>query len=114
MAAGLPAAALPAPAALLAPAALPAPAPLAAAPAVPHIRRNTSATLPTHPQPAGTVIPAQDSLYAAVSVGEFKKRSAAPTGGQGAFVVGPLQGQLLGAAASVQLVNAAGVVLART
>jgi hypothetical protein len=62
----------------------------------------------------GTVIPAQDSLYAAASVGQFKQRSTPPTGGQGALVVGNLQGQLLGAAASVQLLTPSGVVAART
>lgn len=64
--------------------------------------------------PTGTVIPAQDSMFSAASVGAFKQRTAAPTGGQGAFVVGPLSGQLLGAAASVQLVNTAGTVVAST
>ena len=63
---------------------------------------------------AGTVIPPQDSLYAAVDVGAFKRRPAAPAGGQGAFVVGPLSGQLLGAAAAVQLVDAGGAVVAST
>lgn len=56
----------------------------------------------------GTVIPAQDSVFAAASVGDFKQQM----GGQGFFVVGPLAGQLLGAAASVQLVNPAGTVVA--
>lgn len=60
------------------------------------------------------MIPAQDSVHAAVSVGAFKQRTAAPTVAQGAFVVGPLTGRLLGAAASVQLVNRAGTVVAST
>ncbi|KAL4425867.1 hypothetical protein ABPG75_009883 [Micractinium tetrahymenae] len=58
----------------------------------------------------GTVIPAQDSVYAAASVAAFKQAR----GGQGFFAVGPYSGQLLGAAASVQLVKPDGTVLAST
>lgn len=53
-------------------------------------------------------------MYAAAGVGAFKQRAAAPTGGQGFFVVGPLKGELLGAAASVQLLNDRGGVVAST
>lgn len=78
------------------------------------ISPSQHASFPSLPPPRlshpGTVIPAQDSLHAAVSVGQFKQRN----GGQGAFVVGPLQGQLLGAAASVQLVTQSGIVLTST
>ena len=66
------------------------------------------------PPPAGTVIPAQDSVYAAASVGGFKQRTSPPSSSQGAFMVGPLSGQPLGSAASVQLVNRAGTVVAST
>jgi hypothetical protein len=59
---------------------------------------------------AGTVIPAQDSVHAAVDVGAFK----AARGGQGLFVVGPLKGQLLGPAASVQLLDESGTRVAST
>lgn len=63
------------------------------------------------PAPAsGTVIPARDSVYAAVDVGGFK----AARGGQGLFVVGPLKGQLLGPAASVQLLDESGATVAST
>jgi hypothetical protein len=47
-------------------------------------------------------------------VGAFKQRGGTPSAGQGAFVVGPLVGQLLGAAASVQLVSPAGAVVDST
>jgi hypothetical protein len=41
----------------------------------------------------GTVIPPKDSVYvAATSVKTFKQRSSGPKGGQGLFVVGPLNG----------------------
>ncbi|KAH7617481.1 hypothetical protein NADE_007259 [Nannochloris sp. 'desiccata'] len=41
----------------------------------------------------GTVIPPQDSVYvAATSVKTFKQRGSGPRGGQGLFVVGPLNG----------------------
>lgn len=59
---------------------------------------------------AGTVIPAQDSVYAAANVAAFKQAR----GGQGFFVVGPFSGQLLGTAASVQLVKPDGTVVAST
>ena len=45
----------------------------------------------------GTVIPSKDSVYvAAGSVGAFKSRGSGAKGGQGLFVVGPLQGSLSG------------------
>ncbi|KAL4445750.1 hypothetical protein ABPG77_008949 [Micractinium sp. CCAP 211/92] len=56
----------------------------------------------------GTVIPAQDSVYAAANVASFNQAR----GGQGFFVVGPFSGQLLGSAASVQLVKPDGTVVA--
>ena len=63
----------------------------------------------------GTVLAAGDSLFAAASgPGGFKCRGAAPTGGQGHFVVGPLRGKLLGAAASVQLARDDGTVVTST
>jgi len=41
----------------------------------------------------GTVIPPKDSVYvAASSIGTFKGRGSAPSGGQGLFVVGPMEG----------------------
>lgn len=41
----------------------------------------------------GTVIPPRDSVYvAATSVKVFKQRGSSPKGGQGLFVVGPLNG----------------------
>lgn len=58
----------------------------------------------------GTVIPAQDSVFAAANVGAFIKAR----GGQGLFVVGPFSGQLLGSAASVQLAKPDGTVVAST
>lgn len=63
--------------------------------------------LPSLLHHAGTVIPPQDSVHAAAGVGAFKQRA----GGQGLFVVGPFTGQLLGAAAAVQLVDGAGNVV---
>ena len=60
------------------------------------------------------MIPAQDSVFVASSIAAFKQRSSGPRGGQGLFVVGPLAGQLLGAAASVQLVSPAGAVVDST
>jgi hypothetical protein len=59
---------------------------------------------------AGTVIPSQDSLYATPSLAAFKQAR----GGQGLLVVGNAGGQVLGAAASVQLLDASGSVLAGT
>ena len=60
------------------------------------------------------MIPAQDAVFVASSIAAFKQRSSGPRGGQGLFVVGPLAGQLLGAAASVQLVGPDGTVMAGT
>lgn len=62
------------------------------------------------PLQTGTVIPPQDSVHAAAGVGAFKQRA----GGQGLFVVGPFSGQLLGAAAAVQLADDAGNVVVST
>jgi hypothetical protein len=65
---------------------------------------------PLSTRPAGTVIPAQDSVYAAFNLAAFKQQR----GGQGLFVVGPVSGQPLGATASVQLLDAGGASVAST
>lgn len=49
-------------------------------------------------------------MHAAPSVAAFKQAR----GGQGLFVVGPAVGQLLGAAASVQLLDDSGSTVAST
>ncbi len=56
------------------------------------ISPDTHLTLPP-PHTAGTVIPPRSSVYvAASSIGTFKARGASPRGGEGRFVVGPLEG----------------------
>ena len=76
----------------------------------------SSYTLAPPPPPpcSGTVIPANDSIFAAVDVGAFLKRTVSPKAGEGAFVVGNLDGRLLGVGASVQLVDGRGTILAST
>ena len=69
---------------------------------------------PPPPPCSGTVIPANDSIFAAVDVGAFLKRTVSPKAGEGAFVVGNLDGRLLGVGASVQLVDGRGTILAST
>jgi len=50
----------------------------------------------------GTVVPANGVIYiAATSIANFKNRPQPPTGGQGNFVVGPVEGTLQGSTATL-------------
>lgn len=50
----------------------------------------------------GTVVPANGVIYiAATSIANFKNRTKPPTGGQGNFVVGPIEGTLQGSTATL-------------
>ena len=56
----------------------------------------------------GTVIPANDAVFiAATSIGQFLQRSSSPSRGQGLFVVGPWQGNLVSSKSSDYVISSA-------
>jgi hypothetical protein len=61
---------------------------------------------------AGTVIPANSSLYVSPDVRAFRARSTGPTGGQGLFVQGNYAGHLSNLGQTLQLITAEGRLVA--
>ena len=55
--------------------------------------------------PAGTVLPAGNSLYLSPEVNAFRSRPTGPSGGQGLFVQGPYSGRLQHAIEPIRLID---------